>query len=479
VVIFSIRARLLLAFVLIVTAGLLLMARLVLKDVRPHTFGATEDSLAETAVMLASLVEVDAAGGALNLERLRATLDVAANRPLHARIYGIDKKAVELRVYVTDPQGLVLFDSDAGRDVGRDYSQWRDVRQALRNGYGARATRRDRSDPFSSVFYVTVPLRQGDRAVGVLAVGKQAKDVKMLVTGLNRKIAVAGLIALGAAVGLALLLTHWTTLPIRRLAEYAHAVAAGERPPLPAVRTREVAELGQAFETMRDALDGRRDIEGYVRSLTHETKAPLSAIRASAELLEEGLPPEDQRRFLANIRSETERLQQLVDRILELSALEARRSLAERVPVSLATIAAEVAASSEPLLARKELRLSVHVEPDAVVPGDPLLLRQALLNLVHNAMHWTPPGGQVAIEARAFADAVVVVVTDTGPGLPDYALFRAFEKFYSLAPPGEGKGSGLGLPFVHEVAVLHGGQAKLENRTEGGARAILTLARKH
>ncbi|HEX6738570.1 MAG TPA: HAMP domain-containing protein, partial [Vicinamibacteria bacterium] len=287
----TIRARLLLASVLLVTAGLLLMARLVLKDVRPHTFGATEDSLAETAVMLASLVEVEAAGGRLNLDRLRATVDVAAHRPIQAQIYDIEKKAVDLRVYVTDPQGVVVFDSDAGRDLGQDYSRWRDVRQALSRGYGARATRRDSRDPFSSVFYVAVPVRHGDRAVGVLAVGKQAKDVKLLVTGLDRKIAVAGLVALGVAVGLALLLTQWITLPIRRLAGYAHAVAAGARPPLPPLHTREVTELGQAFETMRDALDGRRDIEGYVRSLTHETKAPLSAIRAAAELLEEGPPP--------------------------------------------------------------------------------------------------------------------------------------------------------------------------------------------
>jgi two-component system sensor histidine kinase CreC len=320
-------------------------------------------------------------------------------------------------------------------------------------------------------------VRHDDRAVGVLSVGKQAKDLKLLVTGLDRKIAVAGLVALGVAVGLALLLTQWITLPIRRLAGYAHAVAAGARPPLPPLHTREVTELGQAFETMRDALDGRRDIEGYVRSLTHETKAPLSAIRAAAELLEEGPPPAEQRRFLANIRSESERLQQLVDRILELSALEARRSLAEPVAVSLAAVVGEVAAACEPLVARKGLRLRVDVEPEALVDGDPLLLRQALLNLVHNAMRWTPAGGEVAVEARAFASAVVVVITDTGPGLPDYALARAFERFFSLPPPDQEKGTGLGLPFVQEVAALHGGQARLENRAEGGARAVLTLAR--
>jgi two-component system sensor histidine kinase CreC len=470
----SIRRRLLLAFAALVAAGLILLSRLVLHDARPHTFGATEDALVETAVMLASLVETEGGGG-LQLERLRATVDQATHRPLDAHIYDLRKTALTLRVYVTDPKGTVVYDSDGGRDVGRDYSRWRDVKLALETGYGSRATRRDPRDPYSSIFYAAVPIRRGDQVAGVLAVGKQARDVKQLVASLDRKVAVAGLLVMLLATAAALLLTAWITGPISRLAGYAHAVAGGQRPPLPALQTREVQELGRAFESMRDALDGRRDVEGYVRSLTHETKAPLAAIRASAELLQEGLPPDDARRFLGNIRTETERLQQLVDRLLELSSLEARRSLGPVETVSVFTLAREVAESVEAVTRERGVELRVVVEGGVQVRGDRLLLRQALLNLAHNALRWTPPGGVIEVRGRGEGSRVVVQVADTGAGIPDYALPRVFEKFYSLAAPGEPRSTGLGLPFVREVAILHGGAVEVGNRDEGGTVATLTL----
>jgi len=472
----SIRRRLLLALVGLVAAGLLLMVRLVVGDIRPHTYGVTEDSLVETAVVLASLVEAGAAQGQLPLEELRATMDRALHRSLAARIYEIEKKAVELRVYVTDARGVVLYDSDGGRDEGKDYSGWRDVRRALRGEYGARASRRDPADSYSAVFYVAMPIRRAGRIVGSLAVGKQAQDVKSLVFGLNRKIAAAGLAALGGVVVLGVALAAWITGPIERLAGYARAVGHGRRPPPPALGAGEVAELGRTLESMRDALDGRRDVEGLVRALTHETKAPLSAIRAAAELLQEELPAEDRRRFLESIRAETERLQRLVDRILELSALEARRSLTEVLPLDLGELGREVAASAAPLCERKGLALAVELGGLPVVPGDRLLVRQALVSLVHNAIRWTPPGGRVEVAGRAAGREVVLSVRDSGAGVPDYALPRVFEKFYSLPLPGEGRGTGLGLPFVREVALLHGGDAALENGPGGGALATLRLS---
>lgn len=472
----SFRLRLLVAFVILVAAGLFVMARLIVNDVRPHMFGVTEESLVETAVVLASIVEERAGSDTLPLDELRATLDRALHRPLDARIYEVEKRKVELRVYVTDAAGIVLYDSEGGKDEGQDYSGWRDVGRALRGEYGARATRSDARDPFSAVFYVAVPIRSSGRVIGVLAVGKRAQDVKSLVASLNRKVAIAGLVALGGAVVASLALGTWITRPLKQLGAYAQAVGEGGRPPLPVLGTKEVDRLAKTLETMRDALDGRRDVEGLVRALTHETKAPLSAIRACAELLEEGPPADDQRRFLSSIRAEADRLQLLVDRILELSALEARRKLSDIVPLDLADVGREIARSAAPLAEQKGVALSVALEGLPPVPGDRLLVRQAIMNLVHNAIRWTPEGGSVAVEGSASGRSAVVTVSDSGPGIPPFALPRLFEKFYSVAVPGEGRGTGLGLPFVREVALLHGGEAALENRTEGGARATLRLS---
>jgi two-component system sensor histidine kinase CreC len=473
----TLRLRIATGVVGVVAAALLLMAWLVLGDVRPHVFGATEDSLSETAVVLAALVETSGGveGDGAGLVPLRATVDAALRRPLGARIYDVLKGTVDLRVYVTDARGVVVYDS-TGADLGRDYASWRDVNRALRGEYGARATRRDPSDHYSSIFYVAVPLRRDGRVTGVLAVGKQARDVKHVIADLQRTIALAGLAALAAALAGGLALSTWVAGPVQRLGDYARAVAAGERPSRPALGTGEMESLGRAFESMRDALDGRRDVEGYVRSLTHETKTPLSAIRASAELLDEGLPPEEARRFLTSIRSEVERLQQLVDRMLELSALEARRSLEAPVPIDLGDVVAEVAASAAPLARQKGVRLEVGATDAPALLGDRLLVRQALMNLVHNAIRWTPAQGEVRIDVEREPGHVAVHVADTGAGVPDYALPRVFERFYSVPVGGESKGNGLGLAFVREIATLHGGTATLANRPPGGALATLRLA---
>lgn len=471
----SLRLRALLAFLGLGVAVLGVAAWLVASDVRPHMFGATEESVVETAVLLASLVEAEMPADDLALAGLRSAVDRALHRPLAARIYDTKKTGVKLRVYVTDAQGVVRYDSDGGGDEGRNYSTWRDVSRALKGEYGARATRAVAGDPFSSTFYVTMPLRRGEAIVGALAVGKPAGDVKGLVYSLYRKVALAGAAGLVVAVVLGLGLARWINRPLARLQTYAREVSEGRRPALPELEAREVAALGRTLESMRAALDGRRDVEGYVRGLTHETKAPITAIRAAAELLGEDLPPEDRRRFLANIRTESERLERLVDRLLELSALEARHSLKDVAPLDLGAIVRGAADGIASAAEQKGIAIEVQASPTPRVTGDALLVGQALSNLLHNALRWTPTGGGIVI--RAFTDAThaVVEVSDTGPGLPDYARPRVFDRFYSLAAPGEGRGTGLGLPFVREVAVLHGGEAALENGKEGGARATLRL----
>jgi two-component system sensor histidine kinase CreC len=116
--------------------------------------------------------------------------------------------------------------------------------------------------------------------------------------------------------------------------------------------------------------------------------------------------------------------------------------------------------------------------PDAItVTGERFLLTQAIGNLLQNALEFTPVGGSITLSLRASSDGALVTVDDTGPGLPDFALPRLFERFYSLPRPDTGaKSTGLGLSFVREVAHLHGGEISLENRPAGGTRATFSLA---
>jgi len=272
--------------------------------------------------------------------------------------------------------------------------------------------------------------------------------------------------------------TYWLTRPIGQLTAYARAVRDGRRaaPPEPS-GAREVRELGAAFEEMREALEGKTYVENYVQGLTHEIKSPLAAIQGASELLaEEGIPPERRARFIANIRGETGRLIDLVNRLLGLAALEARKELNKPEAVDMAAVAEEAVACLRPVAEAKGIRVELTLPEVPPVRGERFLLLQAVDNLVQNALDFTPKNGEIAVRLAHQDGAVVLTVRDSGPGIPDYALGRVFERFYSLARPETGnKSTGLGLAFVREIAELHGGSASLINGPSGGAVAAISL----
>jgi two-component system sensor histidine kinase CreC len=190
------------------------------------------------------------------------------------------------------------------------------------------------------------------------------------------------------------------------------------------------------------------------------------------------MPPREQARFIANIRTEAERIARIVDRMLELARLENRREKPDMEPVELDALVRTVAESHEPLLAGKDLELEIAVPERLTLSGNAFLLHQAVDNLVQNAIDFSPRGGTVKVEVIPTSDRITLSVTDQGPGIPDYALDRIFERFYSLGRPDTGrKSTGLGLNLVREVAASHGGTIRVVNRPEGGTLAELTLQR--
>jgi two-component system sensor histidine kinase CreC len=206
-------------------------------------------------------------------------------------------------------------------------------------------------------------------------------------------------------------------------------------------------------------------------------KSPLAAIRGAAELLGEEMPVADRQRFLGNIRAESGRAERLMNRLLELSALEGRSSLDLTEVIDLGPVVTRAVEQGYPPAEISAVRLEMKLPEDIVpVRGEAFILRSAVTNLLENAIDFSPPGATVEVSLRRENGTAFIEISDRGPGIPDYATDRVFDRFYSLRHHASGrKGTGLGLTLVKEAAELHGGWVTLEAREEGGTIARLAL----
>lgn len=470
--------RIFLAYLLILAVCFTYPIDRIAGDLRIRYLEGIEDPLVDQANILAALVGTEMEAGRFAPENLHMAFQNAYGRTLSARLYDLVKTRVDLRVTITDASGRITFDSEKRENVGADYSKWREVWLTLRGRYGARSTRQDPNDPTTVVLYVAAPILVRGETVGVLTVGKPTTNVNRFLDMARPRIIRIGLLSAAAAIFLSFIASAWITRPIRRLTQYAHDVREGRRVKLPELGRSELSEMAIAFERMREALEGKKYVEQYVQTLTHEIKSPLSAVRGAAELMEEEMPPEKRAQFLSNILTEANRIQALVDRMLKLSELENKRILDRVEPVSFGTLVRTVIESKEALLSQKNLAVEVRMEPqeDILVKGDPFLLHQAVSNLIQNAIDFSPANGRIGITVQADGGMVDFTVDDEGPGIPPYAKEKVFDKFFSLQRPDTGKKStGLGLNLVREVAHLHHGDIRLHNRATKGLSATLRL----
>ena len=473
----KISLRILLGYFLIVGLAAWFVLNIFMDEVKPGVRQAMEDTLVDTANVLAKLAAADMKAGHMGQGGFADALRDLDKVPIQAHVWHFPKTHINYRVHVTDPRGIVVFDS-SGADVGQDFSRWNDVYLTLRGRYGARSTRNNPADSDSSVMHVAAPIRDGERLLGVLTVAKPTSAVAPFVENGRRKILNAGLWLLGLSLAIGIAVVLWITGSLRQLLRFAERVSRGEKAEPPAFGSSELATLSRALAGMREKLEGKQYVERYVHTLTHEMKTPLTAITAAAELLGEDLPPLQRQRFASNIREQAERLRQLVERMLGLANVESRQRLEQPTPVALAALLAELLAERESQLAGRGLHVDVSAEQAGVVLGDRFLLGQAVANLLDNAIAFSPQNGRIEVALHGEAQQVSLTIADHGEGVPHYAEDRVFERFFSLPRPDSGKKStGLGLPFVREVAQLHRGTVSLTNRPDRGAIATLVLPR--
>ncbi len=470
--------KLFLGFFLITGIAAFFVMRVFVNEVKPGVRQAMESTLVDAANVLAEMAAADLKAGHIRDGRFVADLARAQRRDPKAMVWRFPKRTLDYQVTITDAKGIVVYDS-TGRDVGRDNSRWNDVYRTLRGEYGARSSPESPGDDTHSVMHVAAPIfdpADGRRLIGVLSLAQPNRSIDPFIAASQRAIIKRGAWLIGLSALIGLLMTAWLMHGVNRLNRYAKAVSAGEPVPPPKPRRDEIGDLGQALETMRRKLEGKAYVEQYVQSLTHEMKSPLAAIRGAAELLQEPMPDADRAHFARSIVDQQERLTETIDKLLALAEVEQHGWLQTRDPIAPVTLLDDAAAAAQVRAQAAGVMVRIGAVADLRVHGDAYLLRQALQNLIDNAVAFSTPGGEVELEAVADGPGVRLQVADRGAGVPEYARDRVFERFYSLARPGSGRrSSGLGLPFVQEVARLHDGRASLEPRPGGGTVASLWL----
>ena len=445
-------------------------------EVKPGVRQAMEDALVDTANVLAELAANDVKAGNIQTGNFAQSLAQYRARSEKANIWGVNKQTADYRVYITDAKGIVIFDS-SNLALGQDYSQWRDVYLTLHGKYGARSSPVVLNDKNSdTIMYIAAPIKDGSHIIGSLTVAKPNRTLLPFIERAQNKIIRWGALLFVLSLGIGMLFTWRFTRKINALSNYAMSVSKGEKVTPPTSSNDELSELANAMQTMRSELDGKQHVQDSIQHLTHELKSPMTAIQGALELISPNMPPADQAYFLAQIKAQSSRVQTVIQNMLGLAALEHQQQLTHLTKVNLTALIRTQISHLAEKAALRQVQLQFTENATIQLQAEAFLLGQAIYNCLENALDFSPENSVININISQQENQAIIRIQDQGAGIPDYAIDKIFDKFYSLPRPASGqKSTGLGLNFVQEVVKLHGGKITLSNHAEGGVIATILL----
>ena len=489
--------------------------------VKPTAQQVIEDTLLDTSKLLAASLQMPLSSGQLYDEQYQTKLDAAfIGTPTISKTTDPEyknKSPSSFRIYVTDDKGVVIYDSlpEPDNDEGQDYSRWNDVYLTLNGQYGARSTTLDHNQRDGTVMYVAQPIKdETGNLIGIISVGKPVASVLPYLDDTRNRMLITALLMSIAALILAGLVAWWLKQSISLVTQYTSALAEDTKKPY-FYLGHELNSLTDTIESMKHRLENRAYVTDYVHTLTHELKSPLTAIRASSELLEDdGLDKEDQQMLIQSIGEQSIKMQQLIDRLLLLAKVEQptfklNRQLTPLLPL-LQTLAKDNSAKLQqqhlvPIdiyLDNKRVTETATLSPNALantsVFADQFWLVQVLQNVLDNAIHFAD--SIVSIHIHNTAQTVTIDIFNNGKLLPEYAVDKAFDRYFSLSHQSQAaektsehlsdfsvenhstfdttqiqpsmasntlkKGTGLGLTLVKQVIEHHGGHVAITNIQE-------------
>ena len=322
------------------------------------------------------------------------------------------------------------------------------------------------------------PIRRGD-VTAMIGIGEPLASVERAQDGVARTFLLAGSITLVVALLAAYLIAARTSRPLARMARIAQQVDAGDLSPrmVQSGPKDEVRVLAESFDHMLDRLEDAFERQrAFASDASHELRTPLTVIRGQLEVLARLDSPsaEDVHRVERLVRTETVRMQRLLEDLLLLARSEEGGDFLHRRAIELEPFVADL---FEGTAATAERRFELSPVPAGTLDADPDRLAQAMRNLIRNAIEHTSEGGLVRLVVTARDGAVSFAVEDDGPGIPPEHRRRVFDRFHRTdsSRTRVGGGTGLGLAIVHAIVRAHGGRLAVGDSPEGGARVEFEL----
>lgn len=456
----SLRTKYVLTYLVIIAAVLVLLNTYPLLVSQDMVFKSKQTSLQSQASVMASAL---AGPEGLNREGVGRVMEVLGDTGLS-------------RVMVTDASGVVLYDTSAGSDSMGRYALFYEVAGALRG--------RDefRSNYSLGAFHsrAAVPVTYRGMTLGAVYVDELDAEQGQLLIGIQQTLRTISLIIAGVSATLSLIFSQALTRRLGQLLGAIRIVREGEYSHRVKIRGGdELSRLAGEFNALTGRLQTTEEVRRrFVSDASHELKTPLASIRLLSDsiLQNDHIDPETVQEFVGDIGDEAARLQRITEHLLTLTRLDADAPV-EAEPVEVAGVAQRVEHMLEPLAKAVEVTLKLNVPEGLMVRITRDDLYQILFNLVENGIKYNLPGGRVELYAQDWEGKVVIMVEDTGVGIPEEDIDKVFDRFYRVdkARSRAAGGTGLGLSIVRDTARRHGGDVTVQRRSGEGTRFVVTF----
>ena len=332
----------------------------------------------------------------------------------------------------------------------------------------------------NGLLIATVPFATGHQKY-MIEVGGSTLPIKDVLHRFLVSLFVGLIVVLVLAIWGGFMVIKWALAPVKKITSTAEEITLHDLDKrLPIVETGdEIASLSKTLNQMISRLDESfQSVNRFTADASHELRTPLTIIRGELEtsLLDKSLS-ENVRETIYSLIEETENLSKIVQCLLSLSRLDSGGAQMERVRLNLGDLVTTITDQMVPLADEKHVMLTSQTQGLVEVEGDRVRLKQVVVNLLDNAIKYTPEGGRVTVGVHVSDRQAQLEISDSGPGITTSDLPHVFERFFRADQVrlGSVEGAGLGLSIVQSICTAHGGFVKAENQANGGCRFIVQL----